>query len=178
MAKTLTRSAASPSGFGVDAEAAKRLLSDMLLIRRFEEKAGQLYGMGAIGGFCHLYIGQEAIVVGMHEALPNSSNRYHAMDTTCAGRCSGNAVYDMLVKASSAKKVYVFASHSHRFAANVYDQPFVRRAALVGVDAGQKSQVEAVETFSHHQHKRFTTVDEALDWIVSEDEGATHAGGR
>ena len=34
-------------------------LRDMLLIRRFEEKAGQLYGMGAIGGFCHLYIGQE-----------------------------------------------------------------------------------------------------------------------
>jgi len=38
---------------------------DMLLIRRFEEKAGQLYGMGLIGGFCHLYIGQEAVVVGL-----------------------------------------------------------------------------------------------------------------
>lgn len=44
-------------------------LREMLLIRRFEEKAGQLYGMGAIGGFCHLYIGQEAIVVGMQMAL-------------------------------------------------------------------------------------------------------------
>ncbi len=42
---------------------------EMLLIRRFEEKAGQLYGMGAIGGFCHLYIGQEAVVVGMQMAL-------------------------------------------------------------------------------------------------------------
>lgn len=42
---------------------------DMLLIRRFEEKAGQLYGMGLIGGFCHLYIGQEAVVVGMQSAL-------------------------------------------------------------------------------------------------------------
>jgi pyruvate dehydrogenase E1 component alpha subunit len=42
---------------------------DMLLIRRFEEKAGQLYGMGLIGGFCHLYIGQEAVVVGMQLAL-------------------------------------------------------------------------------------------------------------
>jgi pyruvate dehydrogenase E1 component alpha subunit len=41
----------------------------MLLIRRFEEKAGQLYGMGLIGGFCHLYIGQEAVVVGMQMAL-------------------------------------------------------------------------------------------------------------
>src|ERR1700710_3168331 len=38
---------------------------DMLLTRRFEERAGQLYGMGLIGGFCHLYIGQEAIAVGM-----------------------------------------------------------------------------------------------------------------
>src|SRR5258706_4947345 len=46
-----------------------RAVRDMLLIRRFEEKAGQLYGMGAIGGFCHLYIGQEAIVVGMQMAL-------------------------------------------------------------------------------------------------------------
>jgi len=42
---------------------------DMLLIRRFEEKAGQLYGMGLIGGFCHLYIGQEAVVVGMQAAI-------------------------------------------------------------------------------------------------------------
>ncbi|WP_176083002.1 pyruvate dehydrogenase (acetyl-transferring) E1 component subunit alpha [Martelella sp. HB161492] len=42
---------------------------EMLLIRRFEEKAGQLYGMGFIGGFCHLYIGQEAVVVGMQMSL-------------------------------------------------------------------------------------------------------------
>ena len=42
---------------------------DMMLIRRFEERAGQLYGMGLIGGFCHLYIGQEAVVVGMQAAL-------------------------------------------------------------------------------------------------------------
>ena len=42
---------------------------DMLLIRRFEERAGQLYGMGLIGGFCHLYIGQEAVVVGMQMAI-------------------------------------------------------------------------------------------------------------
>ena len=41
----------------------------MLSIRRFEEKAGQMYGMGLIGGFCHLYIGQEAVVVGMQMAL-------------------------------------------------------------------------------------------------------------
>jgi pyruvate dehydrogenase E1 component alpha subunit len=50
----------------------KQLLNiyrEMLLIRRFEEKAGQLYGMGLIGGFCHLYIGQEAVVTGMQQAI-------------------------------------------------------------------------------------------------------------
>jgi len=47
----------------------KKFYQDMLLIRRFEEKAGQLYGMGLIGGFCHLYIGQEAVVVGMQMTL-------------------------------------------------------------------------------------------------------------
>ncbi len=45
------------------------LYQKMLLIRRFEEKAGQLYGMGLIAGFCHLYIGQEAVVVGVQDAL-------------------------------------------------------------------------------------------------------------
>ncbi len=49
-------------------EQLKKFLRDMLLIRRFEEKAGQLYGMGLIYGFCHLYIGQEAVVVGMQAA--------------------------------------------------------------------------------------------------------------
>lgn len=47
---------------------------DMLLIRRFEEKAGQLYGMGLIGGFCHLYIGQEAVVVGMMAAADGADS--------------------------------------------------------------------------------------------------------
>ena len=46
-----------------------KLYRDMLLIRRFEEKAGQMYGMGLIGGFCHLYIGEEAVVVGVMAAV-------------------------------------------------------------------------------------------------------------
>jgi pyruvate dehydrogenase E1 component alpha subunit len=50
-------------------EEESRAYRGMLLIRRFEEKAGQLYGMGQIGGFCHLYIGQEAVVVGMQMAI-------------------------------------------------------------------------------------------------------------
>ncbi|MDG1529817.1 MAG: pyruvate dehydrogenase (acetyl-transferring) E1 component subunit alpha [Paracoccaceae bacterium] len=48
---------------------------EMLLIRRFEEKAGQLYGMGLIGGFCHLYIGQEAVVVGLEAATKEGDKR-------------------------------------------------------------------------------------------------------
>ncbi|MFZ5750234.1 MAG: pyruvate dehydrogenase (acetyl-transferring) E1 component subunit alpha [Pseudomonadota bacterium] len=48
---------------------------EMLLIRRFEEKAGQLYGMGLIGGFCHLYIGQEAVVVGLEAASEEGDKR-------------------------------------------------------------------------------------------------------
>jgi pyruvate dehydrogenase E1 component alpha subunit len=53
----------------LDRETELTAYRQMLLIRRFEEKAGQLYGMGFIGGFCHLYIGQEAVVVGMQLAL-------------------------------------------------------------------------------------------------------------
>ena len=52
-----------------DRDAELKAYREMLLIRRFEEKAGQLYGMGFIGGFCHLYIGQEAVVVGMQMVL-------------------------------------------------------------------------------------------------------------
>jgi pyruvate dehydrogenase E1 component alpha subunit len=52
-----------------------RYYRDMLLIRRFEEKAGQLYGMGLIGGFCHLYIGQEAVVVGLEAAAEAGDKR-------------------------------------------------------------------------------------------------------
>lgn len=58
--RTVSNSTPDPSP-----EEMKRFYRDMLLIRRFEEKAGQLYGMGLIGGFCHLYIGQEAVVTGI-----------------------------------------------------------------------------------------------------------------
>src|SRR6201985_124154 len=71
--KADTKDKAQDKGNGSPPEFTKqqelKALRDMLLIRRFEEKAGQLYGMGAIGGFCHLYIGQEAVVVGMQMAL-------------------------------------------------------------------------------------------------------------
>ncbi len=59
----------------VSADELKTYYKDMLLIRRFEEKAGQLYGMGLIGGFCHLYIGQEAVVVGLEAAAKEGDKR-------------------------------------------------------------------------------------------------------
>ena len=59
----------------VSADELKGYYRDMLLIRRFEEKAGQLYGMGLIGGFCHLYIGQEAVVVGLEAAAEEGDKR-------------------------------------------------------------------------------------------------------
>ena len=71
-AKKTSAKSKSPARNAVPALEKDALLThyrDMLLIRRFEEKAGQLYGMGLIGGFCHLYIGQEAVVVGMQAAL-------------------------------------------------------------------------------------------------------------
>jgi len=66
------KTAAKPN---VAAEDLKKHYHDMLLIRRFEEKAGQLYGMGLIGGFCHLYIGQEAVVVGLEAAASEGDKR-------------------------------------------------------------------------------------------------------
>ena len=60
---------AKESSSDVSADLLKTYFEEMLLIRRFEEKAGQMYGMGLVGGFCHLYIGQEAVVTGLQHAL-------------------------------------------------------------------------------------------------------------
>lgn len=65
-----------------------KLYSEMLKIRRFEEKAGQLYGMGMIGGFCHLYIGQEAVAVGMQHVMNDGDGvittyRDHGLMISC-----------------------------------------------------------------------------------------------
>lgn len=60
--------------YGASAEELLGFYEQMLLIRRFEEKAGQLYGLGLIGGFCHLYIGQEAVAIGLQSALDNDKD--------------------------------------------------------------------------------------------------------
>ena len=68
--KTGTTTVARPATLPSDDPATmRRLLRDMLLIRRFEEKCGESYALGKIGGFCHLYIGQEAVAVGTMAAL-------------------------------------------------------------------------------------------------------------
>ncbi|MEM8539106.1 MAG: thiamine pyrophosphate-dependent enzyme, partial [Pseudomonadota bacterium] len=70
--KGAAKAAAKPN---VSAEELLGHYREMLLIRRFEEKAGQLSGMGLIGGFCHLYIGQEAVVVGLEAAADEGDKR-------------------------------------------------------------------------------------------------------
>ena len=59
----------TPEPYKASKDELLKFYKDMLLIRRFEEKAGQLYGLGLIGGFCHLYIGQEAVAIGLQSAL-------------------------------------------------------------------------------------------------------------
>ncbi|MGD9535804.1 MAG: pyruvate dehydrogenase (acetyl-transferring) E1 component subunit alpha [Alphaproteobacteria bacterium] len=66
LAKKKERPGGAPQASG---ETLLAYFREMLLLRRFEEKAGQMYGMGLIGGFCHLYIGQEAVVIGIRHAL-------------------------------------------------------------------------------------------------------------
>ena len=65
----------SPKKTNTSKEELLHFYHEMLLIRRFEEKAGQLYGMGLIGGFCHLYIGQEAIIVGLEATTKEGDKR-------------------------------------------------------------------------------------------------------
>jgi pyruvate dehydrogenase E1 component alpha subunit len=97
--RSASKSAAAKSDAAVTRDQAKRakkhdkdtllwLYREMLLARRFEEKAGQMYGMGLIGGFCHLYIGQEAVVVGLQSAITDkdtvvTSYRDHAHMLAC-----------------------------------------------------------------------------------------------
>jgi pyruvate dehydrogenase E1 component alpha subunit len=71
---TTRRRTKQPPQYKASNEELLEFYRQMLLIRRFEEKAGQMYGMGLIGGFCHLYIGQEAVVVGVQTALKDGDS--------------------------------------------------------------------------------------------------------
>jgi pyruvate dehydrogenase E1 component subunit alpha len=68
----MTAATAAPEKPQADTALQRRMLRDMLLIRRFEEKAAEAYALGKIGGFCHLYIGQEAVAVGVSAALTSA----------------------------------------------------------------------------------------------------------
>jgi hypothetical protein len=89
----------------------------------------------------------KAIVAGMHEALPYSGFRKHAMDESCQGLCSGQQAYDLLFRAQAlaGKNVYVFASHAHLFLPRLFEQPEhqgqVLRGWIVGTAGAQQYQV-------------------------------------
>ena len=84
------------------------IYKEMLLLRRFEEKAGQLYGMGLIGGFCHLYIGQEAVAIGIIKAINLgdtiiTSYRDHGL-MLATGACPKSIMAELLGKATGCSK--------------------------------------------------------------------------
>jgi len=92
----------------------------------------------------------------MHEALPYSSFRRHAMDTTCQGLCSGQQVYDMLYRAQglggaaeARKHVYLLASHAHEFVADVYDTPEHQGQVIPGWIIGTAGAVQSAETIRY-----------------------------
>lgn len=100
--KTTSKAAASPRRrsakepiYKASNEDLERFYREMLLIRRFEEKAGQMYGMGLIGGFCHLYIGQEAVAVGVQSALKDGDkviSGYREHGQMIAAGCEPRAI--------------------------------------------------------------------------------------
>jgi pyruvate dehydrogenase E1 component alpha subunit len=84
------------------------IYKEMLLLRRFEEKAGQLYGMGLIGGFCHLYIGQEAVAIGIIKAINLgdtiiTSYRDHGL-MLATGACPKSIMAELLGRATGCSK--------------------------------------------------------------------------
>ena len=108
-ARKKARSGTAPARKNAHApETLHRWFRDMLLLRRFEEKASQLYGMGLIGGFCHLYIGQEAVVTGVQHALEPGDSvitgyRCHA-HTLIAGASPREVMAELTGRAAGASQ--------------------------------------------------------------------------
>jgi pyruvate dehydrogenase E1 component alpha subunit len=102
----------------------KKSYRDMLLIRRFEEKAGQLYGMGQIGGFCHLYIGQEAVAVGIQSALDKDDSvitSYRDHGPMLAAGSDANAVMaELMGKSTGCSKGKGGSMHMFDLSKNFY----------------------------------------------------------
>jgi hypothetical protein len=98
----------------------------------------------------------KTIVVGMHEALPFSTARIHAMDASCQGICSGQQAYDLIYRAQNLsgppekrKKVYVLASHAHAYLENVYDTPEHRGQVLPGWIVGTAGAIQSSEQIAY-----------------------------
>lgn len=98
----------------------------------------------------------KAIVVGMHEALPYSASRIHAMDASCQGLCSGQSAYDLLYRAQNLagppekrKRVVLLASHAHTFLENVYDTPEHQGQVLPGWIVGTAGAVQTSEAIRY-----------------------------
>ena len=132
---SISADAKSPRSTGsgsnsVNAETLKKFYRDMLVIRRFEERAGQLYGMGLIGGFCHLYIGQEAVVVGMQSTIVEKDAIIAAIPV--AERKPGAETDLRADNTMAAEEVPLLAEHVHR------------AALALGIAAGTAGQ------FGHH----------------------------
>src|SRR5436305_12559764 len=113
------------------AELERRMLRQMLLIRRFEEKAAEAYALGKIGGFCHLYIGQEAVAVGSLTALRDddyviSSYREHGQALT-RGTPATAVMAELFGKATGCSKGK--GGSMHLFDAS---KRFMRGHAIVG----------------------------------------------
>jgi hypothetical protein len=98
----------------------------------------------------------KTIIAGMHEALPYSRSRDHAMDMTCQGICSGGQVYDMLFRAqhlgapqAEQKHVYVFCSHSHYFQEDIFNTPEHTGQVLTGWLVGTAGAEQYTETIRY-----------------------------
>src|SRR5512147_2775494 len=108
MAKTAAAAARTSPLAGLAKETLLAWYEDMLLVRRFEEKAAQLYGMGKIGGFCHLYNGQEAVSTGSIAAItPDdyviTAYRDHGL-ALCKGLDAGACMAELLGKSTGTTK--------------------------------------------------------------------------
>jgi len=112
----------------LDPLALQQMLRDMVLLRRFEEKCGQLYGLQKIGGFCHLYIGQEAVAVGSISALDLTTDyvvtayRDHGHALAC-GMEPGGVMAELLGKATGCSKgkggsMHLFDAEKHMLGGN------------------------------------------------------------
>ncbi len=126
MTRSVSKAKPAKTGEGAAPSTADLLdyYRSMLLIRRFEERAGQLYGMGLIGGFCHLYIGQEAIAVGMHAAKRDGDQvitgyREHG-HMLAAGMSANSVMAELTGRAAGASKGKGGSMHMFSTASDFY----------------------------------------------------------